>query len=252
VENALSALALSSDPQALFAAKKILLTYGIKTTFCRTSADTIAALKQKRFDLFVLDFDLRGAGELLQSAFAGGYGHARNVVVFASDSILLANALQRQVKHVLHKPIVEDLFSKTLKTVYSHIILEKRAYFRCPVRIGASAAYQEKWLKQPLADRAVLQDISQTGLRLRTNVCLPKDATAFVDFQLPGTADRIHVVGKVMWNDRKGTAGIQYRYVRPEDLWKLRDWLNARCPWTSALVPKPLATPEAPLPRTLH
>src|SRR5579864_7619173 len=78
MENALSAFVLSSDPQALFATKKMLLTYGIRTTFCRTNADSIAALKQKRFDLFILDYDLRGAADLLQSAFTGGYGHARN------------------------------------------------------------------------------------------------------------------------------------------------------------------------------
>jgi len=251
MENALSAFVLSSDPQALFAAKKMLLTYGIRTAFSRTSAESFAALKQKRFDLFILDYDLRGAADLLQAAFTGGYGHARNVVVFASDSGLLVQALHKQVKYVLHKPIVEGLVSKTLKTVYSHIILEKRAYFRCPVRIDASAAYQEKWLKQPPAD-AVVEDISQAGLRLRTSICIPKGATAFVDFQLPETADRIHVVGNVMWNDRKGTAGIQYRYVKPDDLWKLRDWLNARCPWTSALVPKPLATQERPLFRALQ
>jgi hypothetical protein len=247
MENAISAFVLSGDPQSLSVAKSILHSYPVRPTLCRTSADALTALKQKRFDLFIMDFDLRGATGLLHSALGASYGHARNLIVLAGDPEVLAGALQNKVKYALHKPVAVDMLSRTLQIIYSHIILEKRAYFRCPVRIEATAAYQETWLRRVLTE-AVIQDLSQAGLRLKANIGLPKDTTAFIDFQLPGTEDRIHVVGKAVWSDQKGTTGIQFSHISANDLRKLRDWLNARCPWTSKLLPRLQASPDVRLP----
>jgi hypothetical protein len=247
MENAISAFVLSGDPQSLSVARNLLDHYPVRSTLCRTNGDAVTALKQKRFDLFILDFDLRGATALLPSAFGASYGHGRNLIVLAGDPGLLAGALQNKVKYALHKPVAVDMLSKTLQIIYSHIILEKRAYFRCPVRIDASAAYQQAWMRRALTD-AVLQDISQTGLRLKANACLAKGTTAFIDFELPGTEDRIHVVGKAIWNDDNKITGLQFSYISANDLQRLRDWLNKRCPWASKLVPRPKAAPDVRLP----
>src|SRR5579872_1478602 len=209
MEKAISVFVLSNDPQPLIVASSALQSCPIQPTLCTNSTDAVTALKRQRFDLFILDLDLEGASDLLQLALSASYGQGRHVLAVAGNSRLLTTALRNQVKHVLRKPVPMELLARMLRTIYSHIILEKRTYFRCPIRIGASAEYQEQWFRHPLSD-VVLQDVSQTGLRMRSNISLSRDATTFIDFRLPETEDQIHIVGRVMWSDRQSTSGVQY------------------------------------------
>jgi CheY-like chemotaxis protein len=236
MESALSAFLLSTDPQSLFVAKHTLDQYSVRTTTCRTGSSALEMLKQKRFDLFVLDFDLRGIGELLSSQTLNCLSQARNVIALTAASASLPDALRRRARYTLDKPLRSGAMADTLQNMYRLIFLEKRTYFRCAVRISVSAAYQRNCVRQPL-ENAVLLDLSQSGLCLNTDEVLPQGAKAFVDFQLPGTQDQIHVIGNVMWSDR-GRTGIQFSSVLADELDKLRRWLNERCPWTPELPVK--------------
>jgi CheY-like chemotaxis protein len=233
MEAVLSAFLLSTDPQSLFVVKHTFEQYAIRTTHCGACATAFEMLKQKKFDLFVLDFDLRGMGELLSSQALNCVTRTSNVIALTATSSSLSDALCRRARYVLDKPLTVEAMAGTLQSMYRLIFLEKRAYFRCAVRINASASYQWNFIRRPLED-AVLMDVSQNGLCLHTGEVLPQGAKAFVDFELPGTLDPIHVTGNVIWSDR-GRTGIQFSSVPTKELVTLRRWLNARCPWTPEL-----------------
>jgi CheY-like chemotaxis protein len=241
METALSAFLLSTDPQSLSVAKHTFDQYAVRTTTCRTYSEAFETLKHKRFDLFVLDFDLRGIAELLSSQTLNCLSQTSSVIALTAASSSLSDALRKRARYALNKPLTADALAGTLQTMYRLIFMEKRAYFRCAVRVNASAAYQRNFVRQPL-ENAVLQDLSQNGLCLNTGEVLPQGVKAFVDFQLPGTEDQIHVIGNVVWSER-GRTGVQFSSVPSDELDKLRRWLNAQCPWTPELTGKAMASP---------
>ncbi len=242
----LSAFLLSTDPQSLVVVKHTFDRYAVQTTTCRNHSSAFEALKQKRFDLFVLDFDLRGTMELFSSQTLNCLGRASNVIALTNTSRSIPDTLRQRARYSLQKPVKVESIAGILQSMYRLIFLEKRRYFRCAVRINASAFYQRSFTRHPV-ENAVLQDVSQTGLCLNTGSALPQGVKTFVDFQLPGTEDRIHVAGNVIWSHR-GRTGIQFSSVSADELEKLRHWLNARCPWTPELKSKTLEPlPEVPM-----
>ena len=237
METNLSAFLLSSDLEALLVLKQTFGQYGIQPITCRTASAAPDVLKHKRFDLFVLDFALPGAGELLGQLHSNGTGHAHTVIALTPRTATVEEALRKQVRHVLPKPFTLETATRTLKASYGLIAMEKRAYFRCAVRIGATAFYEENGVKRPLQN-AALRDVSQCGLCLKTDIVLQKDTTVFVDFQLPASGAKIHTIGKVMWSDGHGSSGVLFKTVQPEESGQLRAWLNSQCPWSTELSPK--------------
>jgi len=250
MEMNLSAFLLSSDLEALLVLKQTFGQYGIQPITCRTAATAPDILKHKRFDLFVLDLALPGSGALLEQLRSDGSGNAHTVIALTPRAGVAEQSLRKQVRHVLQKPFTLETATKTLKASYGLIAMEKRAYFRCAVRLNASASYEENKLRRPLPN-ATLRDISQCGLCLKTDSVIPKDATVFVDFQLPGNRGaQIHTTGKVMWSDSHGNAGVLFKTAQPQESGQLRDWLNTQCPWSTELSPKthPQHIPIAAIP----
>jgi CheY-like chemotaxis protein len=241
MEAVLSAFLLSTDPQSIFVAKHTFDQYAIRTTHVRTCDSASETLKQKKFDLFVLDFDMRGMAELLSAQTQNSLSRTGSVIGLTAAASSLSDALCRRARYVLDKPLTVEAMAGTLQSMYRLIFLEKRAYFRCAVRVSATAAYQRNFIRRPL-ENASLHDLSQNGLCLNTSEVLPQGVKAFVDFQLPGTEDQIHVIGSVIWSE-PGRAGIQFSSVPVHELAKLQRWLNARCPWTPELPGKIMAVP---------
>lgn len=236
MEAVLSAFLLSTDPQSLFVVKHTFDQYGVRTTHCRTCSSALETLKQKKFDLFVLDFDLRGMADLLSSQTLNCLSRTGSILGLTAAASSLSDSLCRRARYVLDKPLTADAMAGALKSMYRLIFLEKRAYFRCAVRINASASYQRNFIRRPLENALVL-DVSQNGLCLNTSEVIPQGVKAFVDFELPDSRDQIHVMGQVVWSDR-GRTGIQFSSVPAKELDKLLRWLNARCPWTPELPGK--------------
>jgi hypothetical protein len=47
-----------------------------------------------------------------------------------------------------------------------------------------------------------------------------------------------------MWNDQHGQAGVQFRFIAPEEFKLLRNWLTTKCPWDNELLPKSAPQPQ--------
>lgn len=238
METSISALLVTNDSQSLFLAERTLDAHSIERVTCTTGLAALDALKARSFDLLILDIGMPGSSELLASQFTDQKNCLSTVIGLVRDPTTLSETVRKRVHYVLQQPFTVELITRTLKTAYGLMIMDKRTSFRLPVRITAKAEYQKDYEKYPLKN-AVLTDISQTGLCLKTGILIPKDSTVFIDFQIPGIPTVIHATGTVIWHDAFGQAGIQFRFIPPQEFKCLRDWLNAKCPWNSELVSKP-------------
>jgi response regulator RpfG family c-di-GMP phosphodiesterase len=230
MDTTLTALLCSCDPQTLSIARQTLQQNGIKTTTFRSSGMALQALKRQRFDLFALDFDLRGVESLFEAQLPSGPNAPGVTIGFCETTQAPHESLRKRVRHWMQKPLTVNLMMDAVKTAQGLIVMEKRACFRQAVRIDVLADYSENLERKPLQNTSML-DVSQGGLCLKTDTAVPVHATVFVDFRLPETDDTLHVVGQVRWKGSRGQMGVQFLSISTHHLRVLRNWLNERCPW---------------------
>lgn len=231
----ISTLLVVSDASSLFVIDQVFKSYATETKACVNLGQALQTLRQRKFDLLLLDVDLPWATEVLE-VFRNDYrGYASIVIAVTESPLSVKERAAVCLSLVLQKPFTAASVEKTLRAAYPLIIEERRSKFRYSVHIPASAAILESGQKHSLP-QPIIQDISYTGLRLRVDRTLTPDARILVDFQLPGSLEDIHVSGKVIWSDAHGQTGIQILYAPPQELKKLRAWLAAKCPLDMELM----------------
>jgi hypothetical protein len=238
MEPFLSAIVLLSDDQLLSSASGPLTFFDIQPTICRTSRTAMDFLSTRKFDLLLADFDIEGVSELVEMNVTNARGYRSTVIALTSNLERVSELLTKRIHFAVLKPFTKDRIVEVLTSACNLMLIEKRTSFRHAVMINAICSVLENGAKTPLASPMLL-DISRTGVCLKTKPVLTEGASVLVDFRLPGTQDDIHTIGKVMWSDRHGRAGINFVYVPPQEFRKLRDYLNARCPWSELMAKIP-------------
>lgn len=83
---------------------------------------------------------------------------------------------------------------------------------RFDVSLKVTVSYQLNCQRHPPQEGTLL-DISETGLKLKTDKELPKDAVVFIDLEIPETDEKTRAIGKVVWNNASGEAGVELGYI---------------------------------------
>jgi hypothetical protein len=232
----LSALLVSGCSQSLFFSERACRAHNVETTTCLASSEAAERLRRKPFELILLDFDLVGAAGLLALHPKDIQGYATTMIGLSWAPDDFRRTFGTEVLYWLEKPLSSDQVGRTLRAAYSHILSQKRIYFRHAVNIKASATFRyQDGARQPAS--VMIVDISHTGLCFTAEMLPPVHAKACIDFELPGTQQVIHAVGNVIWGDN-GKTGMNFRFMQSDDFTKLREWLNAQCPWEPRLVEK--------------
>src|SRR5579883_1298376 len=123
METTLAALLCSCDPQTLAVAKRTFYQHGIRTTTCRTTALAVEMHKQRRFDLFALDFDLRGIEVMLDFYPPGNPNSPRVMIAFSENPRAVPEVLRKRIRHLMQKPFPPSLMAHTLRASYGLIIM---------------------------------------------------------------------------------------------------------------------------------
>jgi CheY-like chemotaxis protein len=248
----LTALLLCNDSESLQVIDRTFEDYSVSTYSCMNGQTANVSASQRKFDLLMLDFDEPGAEELIDFRPTDLWGYPSVVIAIGSNPDVMKQALNKRVHFTLQKPFTPELMSNTLKAGYSLIVQEKRKSFRHPVLIDANATYLQDGIRLALENTRVL-DISQTGLRMQSDSAIAKDSVVFLDFKLPETETPLSIIGKTMWSDADGLAGIQFRFMTPLELENLRDWLVQRYPWDVELAARKQQDPApATVPVWIH
>jgi hypothetical protein len=226
----LNAFLLCNDGDALGTIEPVLKQFGIP--ICSAGIDPVAQIERepRKFDVIVLDFDDPRAEDLVDFNIRDAQGTPSIIIALATNPSAFGRLLRRRVHVLLKKPVDASLLVQAIKAAYSMIVNEKRLLFRQPVFIHAMATVLDDNVRSS-EQTAIIRDISQGGLRLRLGATLPKDATIFVDFELPEGGGEIHFIGKIIWSDELGNAGVQMRFVAPLEMRSLKSWLDTHCPW---------------------
>lgn len=233
----LSMLLLCTDEQSLSNIDRASKVYNIHTEACLTAAEAMIFARRRRFDLVVVDLDLAQATDLLRHQGTGGQDCPSVVIGLTAKAHIAQYPPNKHVHLVVQKPFTASLMERTLRSAYRLLLNVTRSAYRLHVEIAASAMIYQDGRRQPLQN-VILRDLSSTGVRLTTASQIARDATVFIDFQLPGNEGQIHAVGKVIWTGPKGNAGIQFLSIAAPQFERLKGWLSTHFPWTPELALK--------------
>jgi Tfp pilus assembly protein PilZ len=98
---------------------------------------------------------------------------------------------------------------------------------RFHVSLKVTVSYQLNCQRHP-PQAGTLLDMSETGLKLKTDSVLPKDAVVFIDLEVPETDEKTRTIGKVVWNNPEGEAGIELGYIPAKQFKFLVPYLQSK------------------------
>jgi hypothetical protein len=142
---------------------------------------------------------------------------------------------------VVRKPLMGDLFARTVKAAYGPIAADRRVSFRHQVNIAVSSCMLGLEGERRSLDPARIVNISQTGMCLETAEMLPQNAGVAVSFSPPQRPFYLRLMGTVIWAHASGRAGVKFGPLKAEDQRNLEDWLDSLLP-SSEIFMQPAAS----------
>ena len=148
----------------------------------------------------------------------------RRPVVFAMVSALtsVGGAFQSVVNFVLYKPLAYEQVARSLHAGQRYMKTNPRHATRHQLETLVYLRFGAKALP------AIVLDLSEQGLALQAPEPLPPVENVPLRFVLPGTTHLVEAMGKVIWSDDDGRAGVFFSRLSPASRQHLKSWLAKR------------------------
>lgn len=171
----------------------------------------------------IVDFDLRGAREVMRMADLLPEAQKPHLLAVSSRAWPgTGEAFQSGAGRILYKPLDPELAKESLKPTRKAAKGNQRR----------SARYEMKTLVYLELESgtvpAISIDISEHGLAVQATDALPMSANLPFRCVLPGTAFSLHGQVDVIWASDGGRAGLFFSKVSPAARKHLKNWLHKR------------------------
>lgn len=218
----LNALLVSQDRPSLRVLEALLDALHLEHQTCYASGEAVELLVHGHHSAVILDFDLPGAGQVARMASMASA--QRRPVVFAMVGAFtpVGGALQSDVNFVLYKPLAYEQVARSLHAGQRLMKPNPRHSPRHPLealvylQLGAASV------------PALMLDLSEHGLALQALEPLSAMQNVPVRFVLPGTSHLVEAIGKVIWADDDGRAGMFFSRLTPASRHHFKNWLAKR------------------------
>lgn len=203
----LRALVLSQDRAAVVPLETVFGVSGVTSDIYREKATAAKALSQNHFDGIILDCDHEAGTELIDLVRKGHSNKLSPLFTLTSGMDTIGES--RSVSLVLHKPLTVLRITPHLKIALLLMSREHLRYQRYPVDRPALVALQDGRTFQA---RAI--NVSRDGLALELSEPATFHKHLHVRFDLPTKeATTISVNAEMVWSDRHGRVGLQFRQM---------------------------------------
>jgi len=216
----LRSLLLSRDPDMIDVMQRALLDLGIGVEVYSTADWAQEDLADSKFDAVILDCEVSGARNLLQSVRTSSSNSRALTFAIVNGDDGLHSALDLGANLALQKPISIERARSSLRAAYGLIMQERRHYFRHPVDIAVRVSPNER--AQYVGNTI---NISEGGMALRCNEDLPLNGLMKLTFLLPGQKSELELRGTIVWKDSRGHFGIRFEQASAITRNRLNDWL---------------------------
>ena len=176
-------------------------------------------LERRKVDGVVVDAALDGAFQLIQFIRDGSSNRQSVVFICVNQRKDRSSPLIAGANVVFCKPLVETTILPFLQAVAPMMEAERRRYFGFEVAALVSLSLSGT------EHKAVLSNLSETGMAIRSRqVFLPNTSVDFA-FELP-RGPQIKGHGEVTWSNKAGGVGIRFRFLSEAGHRQLPQWLD--------------------------
>jgi PilZ domain len=218
----LNALLVSQHRPSLRVLTALLDVMHLEHQTCSSSPPAVELLVHGHYSALVLDFDLPGVGQIARMARMAS--PHRKPVVFAMVGAFtpVGGAFQSEVNFVLYKPLAYEQVARSLHAGQRFMKPNPRHSPRHPLealvylQVGAASV------------PAILLDLSEQGLALQAPEPISPVQSVPLRFVLPETSHLVEAIGKVIWSDADGRAGMFFSRLTPASRHHLKNWLAKR------------------------
>ena len=218
----LNSLLLSRDVEVMRILRPALEKLAIDVQVCQEAREASEILLSEKFDAVIVDCDdLPGGFEVLQELRATPSN--KSSVAFAilnGKKTTTQDVFKMGINFVMQKPISSLNASRCLHAALNFMTVERRRYFRQPVKMAVKLIAAEKEVE------ATSTDISEGGMALMVRRALPKNATPHVHFTLPESSIALSLETQVAWADLKGRVGLRFMNMADSSRESLEKWLD--------------------------
>jgi len=215
----LDGLLLSSDTQVLSVMNQVLENFIIQTQVCSELDPALDAVKHRRLDAVIVDWDSVVDPPRIVRAARGSSPNSNSTIVAMVSGQSEMLALMVGANFMIHKPASVDNASRCMRAAYGTMLQNRRRAARIPVDIALVARVGGVG-----EIKARISDLSVGGLALQCEQALPINREVLTQFSLPGVNSIIHASGTVV-NSSSGRAGVRFSFIPEEDRNLLEGWL---------------------------
>jgi len=218
-----SAAVLCRDKSSLQTLQSTLQELGIEPVFCPRNQDALELVMAGRCSTLIVDFDLRGADEVVRMAALLPPAQKPALLAVASRAWPgTGQAFQSGVSRILYRPLDPGLVKDAVKACKKGTKGRRRK----------STRYEMKTLVYLEVENATLAavtiDISQHGLALQATEPVPISSNVPFRCVLPGTDSTLQGRADVIWASDQGRAGLFFSKITPASRKHLKHWLQRR------------------------
>ena len=216
----LHAAVVASDPQVIDSIPFSLRKIGIEATVFQDAQSAIQAMGTRKLDAFFVDRELDPELCVLQEMRAArGNRKALGFAIIPREQT--PGGAFRVADFLIDKPLIGPRVHQALRAAHGIMLKERMRYFRKSLRttmtlIGTMGH----------TTSAMLINISQGGVALESEAGLSVGQLQQMKFRLDADEKPLNCLGRVIWTDEHGKAGLCFTDISSDDRQQLAAWIE--------------------------
>jgi PilZ domain len=216
----LSSMVVSRDWQEVSVLECILGGLQMSVAIEKEPQQALDRLSKSKVDALIVDCDLNGSSQLLRELQAAERP-AKAVPLVLMGSIGCSRSLDETgALFAFEKPISVEQAVRTLSAARNVILDGRLRYHRTGLEVPVSLRGKGQKSKS-----AVLVNLSQGGMQIRTDFSVNSRDPLQISFELPDARLRVKAQAEIVWQDQCGNVGVRFKKVAQPQQRMLRLWL---------------------------
>ena len=226
----LSALLVCADEDSSRLLQRVLAELNIDVEACPDFVRAGIRLAQQRFDVIILEGKTtKQVISLLRETRQSRKNDATLAVVVLGGQESVHELFSLGANFIFYKPLAFEQALNSMRAVRVVMHRDKRKKARAAVHAQATFDYAN--VQQ---EKATLIDLAEDGMSVQFGKRLPPVDKVYFQFKLPGQSANIRLSGRLMWQDWKGRAGVQFADVPKTSRRLLTEYLGDKLDKESA------------------
>jgi DNA-binding response OmpR family regulator len=223
------ALVVTTDQRLSAVFSDISRELGINVHVAATETDVPGELHRKKYEALLIDFDrITDAVPIITCFRQSPWNKQAVVLAIATGLNLKQYAISQGANFVFERPFAPGDLRRALQASYEVMIQERRRYFRYSVELPVEVLRQDGTLRS-----ATTMNVSSAGMAFLSKNVFQSGEHVKVVFRLEEVETSISTHAVVIWDDKHGKTGVNFRQTDPTlqkafDAWLDRKFMGVR------------------------